>query len=46
MIGGQVEGVEVQALYSRMISPFFDLQLGVRQDIASDVSRTHVVIGV
>ena len=46
VIGGQVEGVEVQALYSRMISPFFDLQLGVRQDIASDVSRTHVVIGV
>ena len=46
VIGEQVEGVEVQALYSRMISPFFDLQLGVRQDIASDVSRTHVVIGV
>ena len=39
VIGEQVEGVEVQALYSRMISPFFDLQLGVRQDIASDVSR-------
>ena len=46
VIGWQVEDVEVQALYSRMISPFFDLQLGVRQDIASDVSRTHVVIGV
>ena len=25
VIGEQVEGVEVQALYSRMISPFFDL---------------------
>ena len=46
VIGGQVEGVEIQALYSRMISPFFDLQLGVRQDVMPDVSRTQAVIGV
>jgi len=41
-----VEGVELQGLYSRMISPFFDLQLGVRQDATPDVSRTHAVVGI
>ena len=43
---GGVEGVELQALYSRMMSPFFDLQVGLRQDVASDVARTHLVVGV
>ena len=43
---GPLDELEVQALYSRMISPFFDLQVGVRQDVTSDVSRTHAVAGV
>ena len=40
-----VEQAEVQALYSRAIAPFFDLQAGVRQDLAGP-DRTHAVIGV
>jgi copper resistance protein B len=45
-VDGPLEDLEFQALYSRMMSPFFDLQLGVRQDITPDVSRIHAVIGV
>jgi copper resistance protein B len=40
-----VEEAEIQALYSRAISPFFDLQAGLRQDLAGP-STTHAVIGV
>ena len=46
VFGGEVEEVEIQALHSRMISPFFDLQLGVRQDVTPDASLTHAVVGV
>jgi copper resistance protein B len=44
-IGEGVEEAEIQALYSRAISPFFDVQAGVRQDIAGG-DTTHAVIGV
>jgi copper resistance protein B len=44
--GGEFEGVEVQALWSRAIDPWFDLQLGVRQDVSSGPDRTHLVAGV
>ena len=40
-----IEGFEVEALYSRAIGPFFDLQAGVRFDPEPD-SRTHLVLGV
>lgn len=43
--GEPIEQAEVQALYSRAIAPFFDLQAGVRQDLTGP-GRTHVVIGV
>ena len=43
--GEPIEQAEVQALYSRAIAPFFDLQAGVRQDLAGP-DRTHAVIGV
>lgn len=43
--GEPVEDAEVQALYSRAIGPFFDLQAGVRQDLTGP-ERTHAVIGV
>ena len=43
--GGAVEDAEIQALYSRAIGPFFDLQAGVRFDPEPD-SRTHLVLGV
>ena len=44
--GGPVERAEVQALWSRAISPFFDLQAGVRYDIRPDPERAHLVLGV
>ncbi|MEH6662192.1 MAG: copper resistance protein B [Parasphingorhabdus sp.] len=43
--GEPLESAEVQALYSRAIAPFFDLQAGVRQDLTGP-DRTHAVIGI
>lgn len=43
--GEAAERAEVQALWSHAIGPFFDLQAGVRQDIAGP-DRTHAVLGV
>lgn len=43
--GGRVEDAEFQALYSRAIAPFWDLQAGVRQDVAGP-NTTYGVIGV
>ena len=37
---------EVQALYSRAIAPFWDLQAGVRRDDSGSASRTHAVLGL
>lgn len=43
---GEAEG-EVQALYSRAISPFWDVQAGVRQDFRDDgEDPTHLVFGL
>lgn len=36
---------EVQALYSRAIGPYFNLQAGVRQDFAPGPDRTYATIG-
>ena len=42
---GEIEG-EVQALYSRAVTPFWDVQAGVRQDFREDgESPTHLVVG-
>ena len=43
--GGELEDAEIQALFSRAIGPFFDLQAGARLDLEPD-TRTHAVIGV
>lgn len=43
--GGELEDTEIQALYSRAIGPFFDLQAGVRFDPEPD-TRGHLVLGV
>ena len=43
--GGDLEDAEIQALYSRAIGPFFDLQAGVRFDPEPD-TRGHLVFGV
>lgn len=40
-----VEDAEVQALWSRAVSPFWDVQAGVRYDLEPK-GRTHAVLGV
>ena len=44
--GGELEGAEIQALWSHAIDPWFDFQAGVRQDFRSGPDRTHLVLGV
>jgi copper resistance protein B len=44
-IGGTIEKAEVQALYSRAIGPYFNLQGGVRYDIRPNPSRVYAAIG-
>ncbi|WP_300376942.1 copper resistance protein B [Henriciella sp.] len=41
---GEFEEAELQALWSRAISPYWDFQAGVRQDFEPE-SRTHIVAG-
>jgi len=43
---GELEEAEVQALYSRAIAPYWDLQLGIRQDLKPSPTRTWGVLGV
>lgn len=43
--GEKPEQAEVQALWSHAIGPWFDLQTGVRQDLAGP-DRTQAVIGI
>lgn len=40
------EQAEVQALYSRALDPWFNLQVGVRHDFRPAFERTHLVVGV
>lgn len=45
--GSTLEEAEVQALYSRAVRPFWDLQAGVRQTIRPDLKdTTDLVLGV
>ena len=37
---------EVQALYSRAIDPYFNAQVGVRQDLGRGARRTYATVGV
>lgn len=43
--GDKIESIEMQALWSHAIAPFFDLQAGVRQDFAQR-DRTYAVVGI
>ena len=43
--GGRLEDAEIQALFSRAIGPFFDLQGGVRYD-PEPTSTGHLVVGI
>ena len=42
----KLENAEVQLLYLRLISDFFDAQIGVRHDFKPDPSRTFAVVGI
>lgn len=42
---GDLEKAEVQLLYSRAISPYFDLQAGLRQDLQDGPRRTYATVG-
>lgn len=44
--GHGVEAAEVQLLYSRPVTPFFDLQGGLRYDIEPDGGPAYAVLGV
>lgn len=43
---GEVEEAELQVLYSRAVTPYFDLQAGARQTYRPDGDRTDLVLGV
>jgi copper resistance protein B len=43
---GDVHQAEVQALYARAIDPYFNLELGVRQDVQPRPRRTYAALGV
>lgn len=45
-VRGRTEEAEVQALYARLISPFWYLQAGVRADVRPRPSRTGLVLGI
>ncbi len=40
-----LEAAEIQALYSRAVSPFFNLRAGLRQDFAPGDGRTYATVG-
>lgn len=44
--GESPEDVELTALYSRAIGPYFNVQAGLRHDIRPDPSRTYAMVGV
>src|SRR3546814_18800363 len=44
--GHSPEQAEFQALYSRAIDPWFNLQAGIRHDFRPDPDRTHLVVGI
>jgi copper resistance protein B len=46
VFGEGLEAAEVQALWSRALDPWFDLQLGVRYDIQPDPERAYLVAGI
>lgn len=43
--GDGIESAEIQALYSRAIGPYFNLQAGVRHDFGPGPDRSYATIG-
>lgn len=44
--GGRAEEVELQALWSRAVTPWFDAQAGVRYDFRPEPARAYLVLGL
>lgn len=44
--GDNATQAELQLLYAKAISPYFDLQVGLRHDIEPDPNRSFAVVGV
>lgn len=44
--GDGFEEARLEAMYSRAVTPFFDVQVGLAQDFQSGRDRTHAVVGV
>jgi copper resistance protein B len=42
----EIEHAEIQALYSHAITPFWDIQMGLRQDLKPTPRRTWGVLGI
>ena len=45
-VDGQVEEAELQAIYSRAVAPFWDLQLGWRRDLRPSPQRDWLAFGL
>ena len=45
-IGQRLDSAELQGLYSRALGPWWNLQVGVRQDIRPTPARSYATIGV
>ena len=45
-VDGDTEEAELQALYSKVISPYWDIQLGVRHDFRPEPERDWLVAGL
>jgi len=45
VVGDGVDQAELQALYSRAIGPYFNLQAGVRHDFEPHPTRTYATVG-
>ncbi|MEO7827280.1 MAG: copper resistance protein B, partial [Allosphingosinicella sp.] len=44
--GEGLKSAEVQALWSRAVNPWFDVQLGLRHDFRPDPDRTYLALGI
>jgi len=44
--GRSLESAEVQALWSHAVDPYFNVEMGLRQDIRPDPQRTFAVVRI
>jgi copper resistance protein B len=45
-VGNGIESAELQALYSRAIDPYFNVQGGIRHDLRPGTPRTYATVGI